>query len=178
VAGEVAVIPGTTYTGLVAARPVTVERDFRALIRWFDDDDILLSTSTGSTETEIEDEWVLALVTVEAPADAATAAVAIEVFAVDAGEQHNVDTFGIVDYETTDWEPADAPAVSFNYLWRRDLGDTGVGIRLADPATGLPVQIVANGAWTDWFLAPGQLVEYRLEAVADSGTSRLGDWTA
>jgi hypothetical protein len=182
VAGEVAVTPGTTYTGLVAFMPVTVEREARALLRWFDDDGVLVASGTGELVNEIDGEWVLAVVVAEAPAGAASALVAGEVTDVDAGEQHHIDTFGVVDYETDEWEPGDPPTVVFNRVHRRLAGDTGSGLRLADPTTGDPVQVVPNGSWTDWFVEPTtnerpRVYEYRLEAVSDTGTTRFGAWT-
>lgn len=62
------------------------------------------------------------------------------------------------------------PAVTINYIWRRDVGDTGDGIRIGS--------CVPNGSLVDWYVASGKGYEYRAEAVGENGTSAYSEWTS
>lgn len=67
--------------------------------------------------------------------------------------------------------PATGTAVTHNDIYRREVGDTDNGIRVA-------AELATNTEWIDWAVASGVDYEYLVRAVATSnGTSTDSAWT-
>jgi hypothetical protein len=58
--------------------------------------------------------------------------------------------------------------VSYNNIWRREVGDTSAGIRVA--------VVTPSGSFEDYAVRSGVSYEYRAQAVGVNGTSTYSDW--
>lgn len=64
-----------------------------------------------------------------------------------------------------------APTVTSNDVYRRVVGDTSDGIRIA-------TAVANSGTYNDWRAVSGVAYEYRILARGSNGTSGFGAWTA
>jgi hypothetical protein len=81
-----------------------------------------------------------------------------------------LDASGAIDVAITNPAPTGTqPAIAGNDLHRREVGDTGDGIRIA-------AAISSGGSFVDYKVASGVAYEYRAEALGTNGTSSFSAW--
>lgn len=79
---------------------------------------------------------------------------------------------GAIGVSVTNPAPTGAePDTDSNDLYRREVGDSDDGIRVA---TG----VAKNGSYTDWAVASGVDYEYRAHAQGDNGVNAYSAWTS
>jgi hypothetical protein len=63
-----------------------------------------------------------------------------------------------------------APALASQDLWRRVVGDTTDGVRVATALT-------SGATYDDWTVTSGVAYEFRAQAIGVNGTSKYSAWT-